>query len=126
MKGILIRWIINAVALILASRVIKGIEVDHVLAAFVAAAVLGVMNAVVRPILILLTLPITLLTLGLFILIINGFMLYVAGAVVRGFHVTGFWSSVFGALFLSVISWIANAFINDRGRIEYIEVHTRQ
>jgi len=126
MKGILIRWIINAAALILASHVIKGIEVDHVLAAFVAAAVLGIMNAVVRPILILLTLPITLLTLGLFILIINGFMLYVAGAVVRGFHVTGFWSSVFGALFLSVISWIANAFINDRGRIEYIEVHTRQ
>ncbi|HET6465334.1 MAG TPA: phage holin family protein [Nitrospiria bacterium] len=125
MKGILIRWIINAVALILASHVIKGIEVDHLLAAFVAAAVLGVMNAVVRPILILLTLPITLLTLGLFILIINGFMLYVAGAVVKGFHVTGFWSSVFGALFLSVISWIANAFINDRGHIEYIEVHTR-
>jgi putative membrane protein len=126
MKGILIRWIINAVALILASHVIKGIEVDHLLAAFVAAAVLGIMNAVVRPILILLTLPITLLTLGLFILIVNGFMLYVAGAVVKGFHVTGFWSSVFGALFLSVISWIANAFINDRGRIEYIEVHTRQ
>jgi len=126
MKGILIRWIINAVALILASHVIKGIEVDHLLAAFVAAAVLGVMNAVVRPILILLTLPITLLTLGLFILMINGFMLYVAGAVVKGFHVTGFWSSVFGALFLSVISWIANAFINDRGHIEYIEVHTRE
>jgi putative membrane protein len=126
MKGILIRWIINAVALILASHVIKGIEVDHLLAAFVAAAVLGVMNAVVRPILILLTLPITLLTLGLFILIVNGFMLYVAGAVVKGFHVTGFWSAVFGALFLSVISWIANAFINDRGRIEFIEVHTRQ
>ena len=57
--------------------------------------------------------------------IINGFMLYVTGAVVKGFHVTGFWSSVFGALFLSVISWLANAFINDRGRIEYIEVHTR-
>lgn len=126
MQGILIRWIINAVALILASHVIKGIEVDNLLAAFVAAAVLGVMNAVVRPILILLTLPITLLTLGLFILIVNGFMLYVAGAVVNGFHVNGFWSSVFGALFLSVISWIANAFINDRGRIEYIEVHTRQ
>ncbi|MBI3597206.1 MAG: phage holin family protein [Nitrospirae bacterium] len=125
MKGILIRWVINAVALILASHVIKGIEVDHLMAAFVAAAVLGVMNAVVRPILILLTLPITLLTLGLFVLVINGFMLYIAGAVVKGFHVTGFWSSLFGALFLSVISWIANAFINDRGRIEYIEVRTR-
>lgn len=125
MNGLLIRWIINAVALILASHVINGIQVDHFIAAFVAAAVLGIMNAVVRPILILLTLPITLLTLGLFILIINGFMLYIAGAVVKGFHVTGFWPSVFGALFLSVISWIANAFINDRGRIEYIEIRTR-
>jgi putative membrane protein len=126
MKGLLIRWVINAGALILVSQVIKGIEVDSIFAAFVAAAVLGVMNAVLRPILLLVTLPITILTLGLFALVINGFMLYIAGSVVEGFHVYGFWSSVFGALFLSVISWIANAFINDRGRIEYIEVHTRR
>lgn len=125
MKGLLIRWVINALALILISKVIKGIEVDTILAAFVAAAVLGVFNAVLRPVLILLTLPITLLTLGLFALLINGFMLYIAGTVVKGFHVSGFWPSVFGALFLSVISWIANAFINDRGRIEYIEFHSR-
>ena len=125
MRGLLIRWVINALALILVSQVIKGIEVDSLFAAFVAAAVLGVMNAVLRPILLLVTLPITILTLGLFALVINGFMLYLAGSVVKGFHVYGFWSSVFGALFLSVISWIANAFINDRGRIEYIEVHTR-
>jgi putative membrane protein len=91
----------------------------------VAAAVLGVINAVLRPILLLITLPITILTLGLFVLVINGLMLYIAGSVVEGFHVSGFWPAVFGALFLSVISWIANAFINDRGRIEYIEVHTR-
>ncbi len=125
MKGLLIRWVINALALLLISQVIKGIEVDSILAAFVAAAVLGVINAVLRPILLLITLPITILTLGLFALVINGFMLYLAGTLVKGFHVYGFWSAVFGALFLSVISWIANAFINDRGRIEYIEVHTR-
>jgi len=124
MKGILIRWVINAVALILLSYVIKGIEVDNLLAAFVAAAVLGIINAVLRPILILLTLPITLLTLGLFVFIINGFMLYIAASVVAGFHVGGFWAAVFGALFLSVISGIANAFINDRGRIEYIEIRS--
>jgi putative membrane protein len=123
MKGLLIRWIINALALILISQVIKGIEVDNILAAFVAAAVLGVINAILRPILLLVTLPITILTLGLFALVINGFMLYLAGNLVKGFHVYGFWSAVFGALFLSLISWIANAFINDRGRIEYIEVH---
>lgn len=125
MKGILIRWIINALALILMSHVIKGIEVDHFFAAFVAAAVLGVINAVLRPILLLLTLPITILTLGLFVFVINGLMLYIAGSVVRGFHVSGFWPSVFGALFLSVISWMVNAFINDRGRIEYIEIRAR-
>jgi putative membrane protein len=125
MKGLLIRWVINALALILISKVIKGIEVDTILAAFVAGAVLGVINAVLRPILILLTLPITILTLGLFALVINGFMLYIAGTIVKGFHVSGFWPSVFGALFLSLISWIANAFISDRGRIEYIEVRTR-
>ena len=125
MKGLLIRWVINALALILISQMIKGIEVDHIAAAFVAAAVLGVINAVLRPILILLTLPITILTLGLFALVINGFMLYIAGTIVKGFHVSGFWPAVFGALFLSLISWIANAFINDRGRIEYIEFHSR-
>jgi putative membrane protein len=124
MKGILIRWIINAGALILMSYVIEGIEVDHILSAFVAAAVLGVINAVLRPILILLTLPITLLTLGLFVLIINGLMLSIAASVVKGFHVNGFWAAVFGALFLSVVSGIANAFINERGRIEYIEIRS--
>ncbi|HEY5595637.1 MAG TPA: phage holin family protein, partial [Nitrospiria bacterium] len=117
MKGLLIRWVINALALILISQMIKGIQVDHIAAAFVAAAVLGVINAVLRPILILLTLPITILTLGLFALVINGFMLYIAGTIVKGFHVSGFWPAVFGALFLSLISWIANAFISDRGRI---------
>ena len=125
MKGLLIRLVINALALILISQMIKGIQVDHIAAAFVAAAVLGVINAVLRPILILLTLPITILTLGLFALVINGFMLYIAGTIVKGFHVSGFWPAVFGALFLSLISWIANAFINDRGRIEYIEFRTR-
>jgi putative membrane protein len=122
MAGLLIRWIINALALVLISQVIEGVRVDDLFSAFVAAAVLGVINAVLRPILLILTLPITILTLGLFALFLNGFMLYLAGSVVRGFHVEGFWSAVFGALFLSVISWIANAFINDRGRIEYIEV----
>jgi len=125
MKGLLIRWLITAGALVLISQVIEGIEVDNLQAAFVAAAVLGIINAVLRPILLILTFPITILTLGLFALIINGLMLYIAGTVVKGFHVTGFWSAVFGALFLSLISWIANAFISDRGRIEYIDVRHR-
>jgi putative membrane protein len=122
MKGILIRWIINALALLLISRLIQGIEVESLFSAFVAAAVLGVINAVLRPILLILTFPITILTLGLFVFLINGFMLYLAGQLVKGFYVHGFWAAVFGALFLSVVSWLANAFISDHGRIEYIQV----
>ena len=123
MKGLLFRWIINALALLLISRVIRGIEVDSLLSAFVAAAVLGVINAVLRPILLILTFPITILTLGLFVFVINGGMLYLAGLLVKGFYVHGFWAAIFGALFLSAVSWLTSAFINDRGRIEYIEVH---
>lgn len=122
MKGLLIRWVINALALLLISRVIRGIEVDSLLAAFVAAAVLGVINAVLRPILLFLTMPITILTLGLFVLVINGGMLYLAGLLVKGFYVHGFWAAIFGALFLSVVSWLTSAFISDQGRIEYIEI----
>lgn len=125
MKGLVIRWIVNALGLILISQVVKGIEVDTVSAAFIAAAVLGVINAVLRPVLLFITLPITVLTLGLFALAINGLMLYIAGSVVEGFHVTGFWASVIGALFLSVISGLANAFISDRGRVEVAEERSR-
>ena len=123
MKGILIRWIINALALLLISQLIQGIEVNGLFAAFVAAAVLGVINAILRPILLILTFPITILTLGLFVFVINGFMLYLAGQLVKGFYVHSFLAAVFGALFLTLISWLANAFISDQGRIEYIEVH---
>jgi putative membrane protein len=123
MKGLVIRWVINALALVFLSQIMKGIQVDNLVAAFIAAAVLGVINAVLRPILLLITLPLTVLTLGLFALVINGLMLYIAGSVVSGFHVTGFWTSVIGALILTLISWTVNAFISDRGKIEYIDVH---
>ena len=121
MNGLLIRWVVNALALIAISRIIRGIEVDGVAAALAAAAVLGIMNAIVRPVLIFLTLPITILTLGLFILVINGLMLYLASTIVKGFSVTGFFPAVFAALLLSIVSWIATAFVSDRGRIEYID-----
>src|SRR3972149_2397513 len=124
MTGFVIRWIINAGGLLLISQVIRGIEVDGVVAALAAAAVLGVFNAVLRPVLLILTLPLTIVTLGLFALVLNGFMLYLVGTVVRGFSVHGFWSAVFGAILLSLVSGVANAFINDRGRIEIADVRT--
>ena len=123
MKGLLIRWIINAGALWLIAFVIKGIEVQSFLSALVAAAVLGVINAILRPIFILLTLPINLLTLGLFTFLLNGFMLYLAGTLVRGFEVHGFWAPVFGALILSIVSGLTTAFLNDDGRFQRIHIH---
>ena len=124
MPGFLIRWVINAMALLLISQVIRGIEVDGIVAALAAAAVLGLFNAVLRPVLLILTLPLTILTLGLFALVLNGFMLYLVGSLVKGFSVHGFWAAVFGAILLSLVSGVANAFISDRGRIEIIDVQT--
>lgn len=121
MKGLLLRWVINALALLAISRIIRGIEVEGIASALAAAAVIGIMNAVIRPILILLTLPITILSLGAFTLLINGLMVYWAGAIVRGFSVTGFFPPIVTALLLSIVSWISTAFISDRGRIEYID-----
>jgi len=102
---------------------IKGIEVQSVLAALVAAAVLGIINAILRPIFILLTLPINILTLGLFTFLLNGFMLYLAGTLVRGFEVHGFWAPVFGALILSIVSALTTAFLSDDGRFQRIHIH---
>jgi putative membrane protein len=123
MKGLIIRWLINAGALWLIAYAIEGIEVKGFLAALIASAVLGIINAVLRPIFILLTLPINLLTLGLFTFIINGGMLYLAGTLVRGFEVHGFWAAIFGALILSIISALTTAFLSDDGRFRRIHVH---
>lgn len=123
MVGLLIRWLINAAALWLIAFVIEGIEVAGPLAAIVAAAVLGIINAVLRPIFILLTLPINILTLGLFTFILNGFMLYLASTLVRGFDIHGFWAAVFGALILSIVSALTTAFLSDEGHIRRIHVH---
>jgi len=122
MKGLVIRWLINGLSLLLVSRLVPGIHVDSFFSALVAAVFLGILNAVVRPILIVLTLPLTILTLGLFILAINGFMLMILASVIKGVHVQGFWPAVGGALILSLVGWLTNSFINDRGRFQYIEL----
>jgi putative membrane protein len=94
-------------------------------AAFFAAAVLGILNALFRPILIVITLPINILTLGLFTFVINALLLKMASGVVPGFYVEGFWSAVFGSLIISLVSWVLNSFVNERGRIRYIELKKR-
>ena len=96
--GFLLRIAVNTLAIVLAAHVVPGISVNGVLSALAAGLLLGVINAFVRPILIILTLPITLVTLGLFLLVLNGLCLWFVASVVSGFHVTGFWAAFGGAL----------------------------
>ncbi len=119
MNGILIRWLTLSAAILLTSYLLEGIQVSGFGAAIFAAAMLGVLNALFRPILILLTLPINILTLGLFTFIINALMLKMASGLINGFDVHGFWSAVFGALIISAVSWLINSFISERGTITY-------
>jgi len=122
MPGLLIRWFTNAFALWLTTQMISGIQARGLLSLLCAAFVLGLLNALLRPLVLLLTLPINILTLGLFTFVINGFMLKLTGTVVPGFSVQGFWAAVFGALLLALFSFLINAFINDSGRVEYIYI----
>ena len=119
--GILIRWLILTAAIIVASYLLEGIHISGFLSAFFAAAILGILNALFRPVLLILTLPINILTLGLFTFIINALMLKMASGVIPGFEVHGFWTAVFGSLIISVVSWLLNSFISDRGRVERVD-----
>jgi putative membrane protein len=118
--GILIRIAINALAIVVAAKIIPGIELNGTLSALAAGLVLGIMNALVRPVLLLLTLPLTLLTLGLFLFVLNAFCFWLTSAVVKGFEIHGFWPAFFGALLVSLVSWVLNAFLSDRGHIQVI------
>ena len=117
MNGIIIRWLTLTVAIVLTSYLLDGIHVSGFLSALLAAAMLGILNAFFRPIALLLTLPINVLSLGLFTFIINALMLKMASGVITGFEVIGFWSAVIGSLLISIISWLMNSFINDRGTV---------
>ncbi len=112
--------LVNTVAIYLAATIVPGLAIGGPLPALGAGLVLGLINAVVRPILIVLTLPVTLLTLGLFIFVLNGLCLWLTSWLVRGFVVSGFWSAVFGALIVSIVSWLLTAFVSDRGDVQMI------
>lgn len=122
MRGILFRWIVLTVAILFAAYVIDGIHVSGFLSALFAAAILGVLNAFLRPILIILTLPFNILTLGLFTFIINALLLKMAAGVIKGFEIDGFWPAILGALLISIVSWALNWIVSDRGRVEYIDM----
>ena len=128
MRGVLFRWLVLTVAVLVASWLLDGIRVTGLLPAFLAAAALGILNAFFRPLLILLTLPINILTLGIFTFLINALMLTIASEVITGFEVYGFWTAVIGALIIGSVSWLLNAFIGGRGKVErssYIDLQKR-
>ena len=108
---LLLVWLVNAVALVAVAYLVPGIAVLDFLTALIAALVLGLVNAVIRPILILLTLPATLLTLGLFIFVINGLLFWLVGSFIAGFTVSGFWPGLFGAIAYSIVSWLLSALL---------------
>jgi putative membrane protein len=111
---LLITWLINALALLALPYIFTSIRVDTFMTALIAALVLGLINTLIRPILVLLTLPVTLLTLGLFIFVINGLLFWFVGSFVKGFTVGGFWAGVFGAIVYSIISWALSSLILGR------------
>jgi putative membrane protein len=116
MKNLLVRWIVNSTALLVVVHLVSGVEFDNWPTVFVAALVLGLLNAFLRPVLLILTFPVTVLTLGLFTLVINAFLFYLAAHLVRGFHVAGFWQAFVASLVFSIVSVLLNLFVGSTGR----------
>lgn len=110
---ILVRWLINAAVLLLLTQIIAGFHVDGVWSAILAAGLVGLLNAIVRPILILLTLPITIVTLGLFTFVINALMLLLASTIIKGFTIEGFVPALLAALILWAVGVLTNFFIRE-------------
>lgn len=110
---ILLRWLVSAGSLLLVAYLVPGVSVDGFYAALVAAVILGLANALIRPVLLLLTLPINLLTLGLFTLVINALMLWFTSSIVKGFDVSGFTPALWAALILWLVGWIVNTLVED-------------
>jgi len=122
MKGILLRWFIQTIAILVAAYVLKGIDVTGFVPALAAAALLGILNAFVRPLLLLLTLPLNILSLGLFTFVINAFLLKIASLVIEGFTVEGFWAALLGSLFISFVSALLNLFVREDGKVGVVQM----
>ena len=125
MNGILVRTLIIALGLGLASVIVPGVEIGGAGTLIVAALLLGLVNAIIRPLLVVLTLPITILTLGLFLLIVNAGMFGLVAAMLDDFVVSGFWSAVFGALIVSLTSTLASWYIGPDGRYQILVIERR-
>jgi putative membrane protein len=125
MNGFLLRLAISAFGLWVASKLVPGVQIDDGWTLIWAALLLGIVNALVRPIALLITLPLTLLTLGLFILVVNAAMISLVAAMLDGFRLSGFGSALLGAVVVSITSWLASSFIGPKGRYEVIVMQRR-
>lgn len=124
MPGIIMRWLILTVAIIVTSYLLDGIKITGFFSAIFSAAFLGILNAFFRPILLVLTLPINILSLGLFTFVINALLLLMASGVIPGFTISGFWTALFGSLLISLVSFILNTFIGGHGTVVYLDRKT--
>lgn len=107
---IFIHWLVAAIAILITAYVLPGVQVDGLLVAFVLAVILGAINAFLRPLFIILTLPITILSFGLFVFVINGFLVMLAASIVPGFAVSGLWSGILFAIILAIVSAVLQMF----------------
>jgi len=121
MLGFFLRWSMNLLALVVAASVIDGIRITSIGMGILAAGILGVVNAVIRPVVMLLTLPITVLTLGLFTLVVNALMLLLVARLVPGLVIEGFRAAFWGGLIVSLVSWVLNIFVGGDGRVVFIK-----
>ncbi|PYO93686.1 MAG: hypothetical protein DMD62_08575 [Gemmatimonadetes bacterium] len=121
MRGFFLRLLITALGLWIADQLLPGIEFTSTSALVISALLLGIVNAVIRPIILILTLPLTVLTLGLFILVVNGISLKIVDWLVPGFVVSSLSSAVVGAIIVGLTSWAASHFIGGSGRIERMQ-----
>ena len=122
MQGFLLRLATVALGLWLASELVPGLEVRGGWTLILSALLLGIVNAFVRPVAVILTLPLSMLTLGFFLLVINAGMLGLVALLLDGFSISGFWSALFGSIIISIVGWLTSWFIGPRGRIE-VMVH---
>ncbi len=122
MQGIIIRWLALTIAIMICAYLLAGIELQSFFSALGAAAILGILNALFRPLLILVTLPINVLTFGLFTFVINAVLLLMVSGVVSGLEISSFWSALGGALIISLLSWLLSSLVSDRGRLDVIDL----
>lgn len=120
MKGVAIRFLVTGVAVLLAANIVPGIHIDGVAAGLAAAIVLALLNALVRPLLYLFSVPFIVVTLGLFMILINALLLELTAWLVKGFTIDGFWPAFWGALLISLVSTVLNLLISDQGHVEVV------